>query len=49
MLKPMVILKNDGYKPKKLRILTAKQLDQFLMQAPNDQFSMVKVSNLHFL
>lgn len=36
--------KNVGYKPKKSKVLTAEQVDKFLMEAPDDTFLMVKVS-----
>ncbi|KAJ8914224.1 hypothetical protein NQ315_003587, partial [Exocentrus adspersus] len=43
-LKAFLKRKNDGYKPKKSKVLTVEQVDQFLSQAPDDQFLMVKVA-----
>lgn len=43
--------RNEGFKPKKSKILTSEQVDQFLREAADDQYLMVKVSLkrcLHF-
>lgn len=34
---------NDGYRPKKSRVLTKEQVDQFLKYAPDKQYLMMKV------
>lgn len=37
--------KNEGYKPKKAKTLTGDQVDKFLLEAPDNQFLMIKVSD----
>lgn len=37
--------KNEGFKPKKSNILTIDQVDQFLREAPDDKYLVMKVSN----
>uniref|UniRef100_A0A6P7GT43 Uncharacterized protein LOC114346084 n=1 Tax=Diabrotica virgifera virgifera TaxID=50390 RepID=A0A6P7GT43_DIAVI len=36
--------RNEGFKPKKSRILTSEQVDQFLREAPDDKYLMLKVA-----
>lgn len=45
-LKAFLKRKNDGYKPKKSKVLTDEQVYQFLIQAPDNNFLMTKVSNI---
>jgi hypothetical protein len=35
---------NENYKPKKLKVLERKELTQFFLQAPDEEFLMIKVS-----
>ncbi|KAJ8974240.1 hypothetical protein NQ317_016736 [Molorchus minor] len=35
--------KNEGFKPKKSNVLTIEQVDQFLQEAPNDKYLVMKV------
>uniref|UniRef100_A0A6P7GK61 Uncharacterized protein LOC114337833 n=1 Tax=Diabrotica virgifera virgifera TaxID=50390 RepID=A0A6P7GK61_DIAVI len=44
--KLLAVLKrrNEGFKPKKSRILTSEQVDQFLREAPDDKYLMLKVA-----
>lgn len=35
--------KNENYKPKKSKILTMEQVDEFLMKAPDEKYLMMKV------
>ncbi|KAJ8973992.1 hypothetical protein NQ317_009024 [Molorchus minor] len=36
--------KNEGFKPKKLNVLTIEQVDQFLREAPDDKYLVMKVA-----
>lgn len=36
--------RNERFKPKKSRILTSEQVDQFLREAPDDKYLMLKVN-----
>lgn len=45
-LKAFLKRKNDGYKPKKSKVLTDEQVNQFLIEAPDNNFLMTKVSNI---
>ncbi|KAB0790419.1 hypothetical protein PPYR_15212, partial [Photinus pyralis] len=33
---------NDGYKPKKSKLLTREEMDRFLKEAPNDKYLLSK-------
>jgi predicted ATPase len=35
---------NENYKPKKLKVLERKELTQFFLQVPDEEFLMIKVS-----
>lgn len=43
-LRALLKRKSDGYKPKKSKVLTSQEINQFLEVAPDDKFLFIKVS-----